>query len=352
MTYEIDPSGRLRPPVTQRMSKDLHTLAGEPQGRFVYAEHGGWTQLGGVDGSDGAIVSYAPDPRDGTLVEVSERTVFEHGGQPCTYCSWGGWQWLKGGANRVHGFWLQLYGSWGQHAKYTYVSIPVASDGYLGPVSRQPFEYEDEGSALVDVRANVLYKAGSYNERGGLEAHLIEPDGTLTRMGWTNLCLASPMGFSGPLVTARGFLFSSFWNRVSTVCAYQGLRLKPLYALDLAASVADAFVPSSEDQPVLVAMGLRTWTGREYRSALRIFSMNHEGDLRQMYAEDLPDYIEKLLFHPSGRSLYTVDRIAGLRVYTIDPEGRIELAMNIEHGGGSMAITLKDARPEAQNAGQ
>jgi hypothetical protein len=238
------------------------------------------------------------------------------------------------------------------------VSAAVASDGRLGPISRQPPWYNpDWAQILVDVRANVLYKGGLSNSP--LEANAIEPDGTLDRIGRSNLCLATTMhpyddyDLVTPLATARGVLFTSFANSeygVPMVCAYQGPGLKPLYALDMPADVADAFVPSLPDQPVLVAMGLRTWTGRDYRSELRVFSMNSEGDLRQTYAQEVPDYIEKLLFHPSGRSLYTVDHIGGLRVYTIGPEGRLELAMHIEHGGGSMAITLKDAQREAGEA--
>jgi hypothetical protein len=361
MTYEIDPSGRLRPPVTQRISKDLKLLADEPQGRFVYAARGGWRQdqLGVYEQSDLAIVTYVPDARDGTLSQVSEITVAQPR-RDCGCYDAGHWENLQGGANRVHARWFHGYGIPGHNYEFSYVSVAVAGDGRLGPVGRPPSWYHpDLAEILVDVRANVLYKGGtSYSP---LEANVIESDGTLNRIGRTSLCLATTMhpydtyDLVTPLATARGFLFTSFANSdygVPMVCAYQGPGLKPLYAIDMPADVADAFVPSFPDEPVLVAMGLRTWTGRDYRSELRVFSMNSEGALRQTYAQDVPDHIEKLLFHPSGRSLYTVDHIGGLRVYTIGPEGRLELAMHIEHAGGSMAITLKDAQPGAQDTGQ
>src|SRR5262245_33633729 len=73
MNYEIDPTGRLGPPVTQTLGNDGIALAGEPQGRLVYASHGGWsTQYGGpVGGLDLTVSSYSPDPQLGTLAEIS-----------------------------------------------------------------------------------------------------------------------------------------------------------------------------------------------------------------------------------------------------------------------------------------
>jgi len=352
MTYEIDPTGRLRAPVTQHVSKDLYQLAGEPQGRFVYAAHGSWYRNvdGTVGGSDGVVVTYAPDPRDGTLVEVSEQTVFERpsDGQPCgASCDSLGLVLLEGGANRVHGSTLYRWGTARRHTTYTYLFIPVSSDGHLGPVTRHPFPYDQEsGWMMVDGRSDVLYKPAPYNGPGGLQARVIEPDGTLTRMGWTNLCLASTIDSATPLVTARGFLFASAYTKVPTVCSYQGLRLKPLYALDLTASAATAFVPSSEGEPALLAMNVTTSTGGVRREELRVFAMNSEGDLRPVYSEEPPDRIGGLLFHPSGRFLYAVDYASRLRAYTVDSDGRLELTMSIEHAGGSMAITLKDARTQ------
>jgi hypothetical protein len=152
-------------------------------------------------------------------------------------------------------------------------------------------------------------------------------------------------------VTVRGFLFASLFTNVPTVptvCSYQGLRLKPLYALDLKASAAEAFVPSSEAEPALLAMNVTISNGGVTREELRVFSMNGDGDLRPVYTEELPDRVAALLFHPSGRVVYNVDYASRLRAYTVDSDGRLELMMSIDHAGGSMAITLKDASAEAR----
>jgi hypothetical protein len=347
MTYEIDPSGRLRPPVTQRIGRDLNVLAGEPQGRFVYAGHGGWSIAGNgpVNGSPATIVTYGRDPRDGTLAKISEQTVFELPLPPgLSYDDIGGWNWLRGGTRRLHGLWLKRWGPFARHTRYTYVSIPVDDKGVLGPASRLTFPLDSEfGDFVVDVNADVLYKAGPTYE-GGLEAHVIEPDGSLTRMGRSHLCFAAQADALSPVATARGFLFATFWNRGGTVCAYQGLRLRPLYALDMEAYIAETFIPPDEAEPALVAMSLQAWTGKVWRYELRLFIMDRDGDLRQVYSEDVPDRIVRLLFHSSGRSLYTVDYVSRLRAYTVHSDGRLELTMDIEHGGGSMAMTLKDVR--------
>jgi hypothetical protein len=210
----------------------------------------------------------------------------------------------------------------------------------------------DPGVVLPDAHSDVLYKEGRLrfspgsSRQGGLEAHLIEPDGSLTRMGWTNLCLGSTMGGVTPLVTARGFLFASghLTGGFSTVCSYQGLRLKPLAALDFEASVADAFVPSSEIEPALLAMDVAVPTGGVTRHDLRLFSMNGQGDLDLLDSEALPDPLVQLQFHPSRRFLFAADKASGLRSYVVGPDGRLELKMSAEHAGGSMAVTGQDAR--------
>jgi hypothetical protein len=372
MTYEIDPAGRLRPPVTQHLRNDLRALAGEPLGRFVYAARGGWTIYGNAEeGSDGAIVTYAADARDGMLTEISEATVQPRPSPPPSpyppsdFVGGYGWFWLRGGAKRVHGLWYGRFVAQPglpTHTSYTYESIPVASDGQLGPVSAQAFEVDrDPGEVLVDVRSDTLYKAADQlSARGGLEAYVIESDGMLNQMGRTNLCLASTIGqyeFTSPLVTARGFLFAS-WNLPSpqqpgsytppipTVCVYQGLRLKPLSALELKVSDAEAFIPSSDAEPALMAMGISVPSGNATTQELRLFSMNADGDLQQLAREELPDGIKQFLFHPSGRFLYAFDTASRLRAYSIDPTGRLELLMSIDHAGGSMAITFSGAQAE------
>ena len=346
MTYHIDSTGRLQPPVAQDLGQDLYALAGEPQGRFVYAGRGGSPQANGQNVSDLTLVTYAPDPRDGTLAEMSTTTVL-----PRAQSGFVGWLWVRGGANRVHALRVRRWGTALRHGTITYLTAAVASDGRLGPVSEKEFETDsDYGYVLADSRSDVLYKGGDTYRRGGLEAHVIEPDGTLSRMGWTNLCLASAMSQYNPgipLVAARGFLFANLqdYEHPPALCSYQGLRLKPLYALDLNATTADAFVPSSEDEPALLAMNVRIPTGRgPTRSELRLFAMNRDGDLRPLAREDLQSEIAQLQFHPTSRFLYAVDSASALRVYTVDSEGRLELTMNIDQAGGAMAITLKDVR--------
>ena len=71
--------------------------------------------------------------------------------------------------------------------------------------------------------------------------------------------------------------------------------------------------------------------------------LNHQ-ELAWTLVKEAPDRIGGLLFQPSGRFLYAVDRASRLRAYAVDSDGRLELTMSIEHAGGSMAITLKDAR--------
>ncbi len=119
-----------------------------------------------------------------------------------------------------------------------------------------------------------------------------------TRMGRTHLCLGRTIALDAR--SSRLAVSSSHrpTRTGSSICAYQGLRLKPLYDLDLCAPAAGA------------------------------------------------DRITQLLFHPSGRLLCAVDGASGLRAYAVDASSRLDLMMNIDYAGGSMAITLKDARPE------
>jgi 6-phosphogluconolactonase (cycloisomerase 2 family) len=374
MTYEIDPTGRLHPPVTQHMGRGVHMLAGEPRGRFVFAAEGG-VKEGDYDwdasDGDGTIVTYAPDPRDGTLTPVSGAVVWPRPTEEChpLYCHRGEWVRLWGGPNRVHGLWVDLWWRWWQ---YTYVSVAVASDGQLGPVSRHQFERQDPGHLIVDVRSDVLYKTSdlwykpNQGEPGALLAYVIEPDGRLKQMGRSNLCFVHTMNSSDPpvpLAAARGFLFASVrtsrgedWrNDVLSVCSYQGLRLKPLADVDFDASHADAFVPADETEPVLLAMRVKVLPTDEAKehAELRVFAMNAEGDLQLLDSEKLSDdWVwgdRQLLFHPSRRLLYVVDeaRRSGqgwLGGYTVGANGQLELVESIDSAGGSMAITLENAQ--------
>jgi 6-phosphogluconolactonase (cycloisomerase 2 family) len=348
VTYEIDAArGRLHPPVTQRIG-DAEMLASDPRGRYVYAAHGQGAWCFPFDGrANLAIVAYAADARDGTLVQISDAPV--RGGK---------WTWLSAGPDRVHGL---VHGrkGWCSRSAYVYESVPVASDGRLGEVVGHGFALEEErGIVNVDVRTDMLYKAGRVADEGGLgglAAHAIQPNGWLEQTGWTDLCVATTMPpfwmwspedeVPVPLVAVRGFLFAavSLPPERRTVCSYQGQRLKPLADLGFNAYVAEVFVPSSESQPALVAMGVEVPAGMATRHELRLFSMSAAGDLQLLDSEDLLREVRKLAFHPSGRFLYVSDAADTLLGYAITPEGRLEPTESIDHAGGGMAITLPTA---------
>jgi hypothetical protein len=243
---------------------------------------------------------------------------------------------------------------------YAYESVPVASDGRLGEKRAQGFTTEeDRGIVNVDVRTDMLYKAGRVADEGGLgglAAHAIQPNGRLLEQtGWTDLCVATTMSpFSMetprdevpvPLVAVRGFLFAavSLPPQRRTVCSYQGPRLKPLADLGFNAYVAEAFVPASESEPALVAMGVEVPAGKTTRHELRLFSTTAAGDLQLLDSEDLLREVRKVAFHPSGRFLYVSDAADTLLGYAITPEGRLEPTESIDHAGGGMAITLPTA---------
>jgi hypothetical protein len=348
MAYPIDPTGRLLPPVTQRVGNGIVALSGEPQGRFVLA--GREVPAEGYYAS--TIVSYAPDSRDGTLVKRSESDVFE---RPVQYCYQGvdgstcreTWVWLRAGASRVHGMWEMAYGPAGpSHYQYSYVSAALGPDGQLGKVSRLAFPTDfDRGLAAVDVRESVLYKTEPYLPagNGALEAYVIEPDGSLTRIGTTHLCLARRFEDVAPLLTVRGFVFAearigSWWESPS-VCTYQGLRLKPLEALDFGATRAEALVPEKQAEPALVAMNTQTSSGGTTQEHLRLLAMGDDGALEALDVEHLPGRSRQILFHPLGRALYVLDAASALHVYAVSARGELDLMMSIDHAGESMAIT-------------
>jgi hypothetical protein len=345
MTYGIDaPTGRLHPPITQHIG-DARMLASDPSGRCVYAGYEGcgdspWCCHGPV-----SIVQYVPSPLDGALAPVSE--------VPVTEGTEGEWVWLAAGTNRVHGLRAWRWSTTCHHTNYYYLSVAVGSDGQLGDLSYRVFpDDEDVGYATVDVRSDMLYKAGRTADRGGLgglAAHAIQADGQLRQTGWTDLCVATTMppiwswwDAPEPLVAARGFLFASVRlpSEERTLCSYQGQRLKPLANLGFTASVAEALVPASESQSVLLAMGVEVPAGKATRHELRLFSMNAAGDLQLLDSKDLMREVQKLAFHPSGRFLYVSDTADTLFGYAIGPEGRLEPTESIDHAGGGMAITL------------
>lgn len=142
-----------------------------------------------------------------------------HQGSPSSV---GQWAWLSASSSRVYGLWELRAGGANHHRYFGYVTHAVMSDGQLGPAYYLEFPSPDDpGWVTVDVHADTgfFYKAapvvwGGEGDDGypgigrGMTAHVVEPDGRLTQMGRTNLCVASWMELSRPLVAVRGFLFA------------------------------------------------------------------------------------------------------------------------------------------------
>jgi hypothetical protein len=348
VTYRIDAAtGRLQPSATQTVG-DAHTLTGEPQGRYVFAAFG---PRGGPPYFDPSIVAYAPDPSSGSLGTVSEassRPIW------CPTCaSWGrsgGWDWLTASSTRVYGMWFT--GTY--HDTYnTYVTHAVGGNGQLGAAYQEDFDEQDPGSVALDVDSDVFYEG---THTGGLTAHFVEPDGRLTQMGASHLCLASQMSYANPLVAVRGFVFASGfvgpwpgWEK--SVCSYEGPRLAPRADLGMqsfyAAAVAPrASTPSSATVPApLVAMEMGASATGQYE--IRLFAMSPDGDLTPLETIAGPGWVRHLLFHPSGRFFYVSHAAtnsgssASLTVHAIDAQGRLTLVQTLKEGGGRMAVTWR-----------
>jgi hypothetical protein len=347
VTYRIDAvTGQLRPSATQTVG-NAHTLAGEPLGRYVYAAYG--PRSGAA--YDPSIVAYAADPSSGSL-----RTVSEASSQPiwCPTCAaWGRsqeWYWLSASSTRVYAMWKT--GTY--HDVYdTYVTHAVGNDGQLGPAYQEDFDEQDPGSVAVDVDSDVFYKG---TLTGGLTAHFVEPDGRLTQMGASHLCLASQMSYANPLVAVRGFVFASgfvgpwpAWEK--SVCSYEGPRLASRANLGMQSLRAVAVAPrvpasSSASLPAtLVAMEMGAWPTGQYE--IRLSAMGPDGDLKPLQTIAGPGWVRHLLFHPSGRFFYVSHAAtnsgspASLTIHAIDAQGHPALVQTLEDGGGTMAVTWR-----------
>jgi hypothetical protein len=350
VTYAVDRfTGTLRQSAAQDVG-DAHTLTGEPQGRYVFAAFG---PRGGPPYFDPSIVAYVPDPTNGSLSILSEASS-----DPvwCPCCSpvgrGGGWYWLSASATRVYGMW----GTTTYHDWYpAYVTHAVADDGQLGPAYVRDLGEWDYGRVTVDVESNVLYKQGDTR----LTAHFVEPDGSLTQMGASNLCVAMEVDYAKPVVAARGFVFalaSPLGYSESTICSWEGARLAPRanlgvythYAVALALGAGASFHLSSRPA-ALVAMrtSYDVKRGNHYQTKyeVRLFAMSEDGHVEHLDTVE-PGYARHLLFHPSGRFLY-VSQAAyesavspeKLIIYSISPQGRLEAGQTLEGGGGAMAVT-------------
>lgn len=353
VTYAIDgATGALRRSATQDVG-DAHALAGEPLGRYVYAAFG---PRSGPPYWDPSIVAYAPDPRSGSLTTLSEAASDPIWCRGCA--AWGrrgAWHLLSASATRVYGIWET--GTY-HDTYFAYVAHAVGDEGQLGAAYLQEFDEGDDGEITVDVESDLLYKKG----RSGLTAHFVEPDGSLTPMGASRLCLASMLSSPTLLVAVRGFLFASDHHYAATgdeyrVCSWEGPRLTPRAAIGLQASLAVAVVPlvsplapgTASRSAALVAM--RTWSSGQdamshgTRHAIRLLAMSEAGDLTLLDSVETT-YPRQLLFHPSGRFLYlagdsswTGGAPGSLTVYAIDTNGHLALVQTLEAGGGTLAVT-------------
>jgi hypothetical protein len=333
VTYAIDGvTGQLRESATQRLG-DAAQFTGEPQARFVYAAYDKYYYP--PPGRDGSIVAYAPDPVSGSLMTLSEVTGASF------------WYWLSASPTRVYGMMFRFTG----HYYPSLVSYALESDGRLGPPSWRSFERDTLPSVALDSDADpdVFYNSTS---TGGLTAHFVEAGGSLKQMGGSHLCLASSMLYPRPLVAARGFLFASVLlpgPSTETVCSWEGPRLAPRANLGMLADRAVAYVPlrdttfswRASTKPMVAMTG-----GRYLQHEVRLFAMGADGGLALLDTVTGPWGVRELLFHPLGRLLY-VSYVAyyeespiGLDVYSIDPEGRLELIQTLEDGGGALAVTL------------
>jgi hypothetical protein len=352
VTYAIDAgTGWLRQSVTQDVG-DAHTLTGEPLGRYVFAAYG---PRGGPPYWDPSIVAYAPDPMSGSLAKVSEATS-----QPiwCPGCSSmgrsGEWYWLSASRTRLYGMWRT--GTY--HDSYpAYVTHAFGDDGRLGPAYVRDFGEFDYGHVTVDVGSNVLYKEGDT----GLTAHFVAPDGSLRQAGASDLCVSTRVEGATPVVAVNGFILAgTSIDHVGTTCSWEGPRLAPRANLGVRAEYAAALalrdgasLSPSLRPAALVAMrssySVKHGDRYQTRYEVRLFAMGDDGDLELLDIVE-PGFGWKGLFHPSGRFLY-VSQVAypstepeELTVYAIDSQGHLGVVETVENGGGSIAVTLPQAR--------
>jgi hypothetical protein len=351
VTYDIDAAtGRLRQSATQSMG-DVHTLTGEPQGRYVFA---GFGPRSGAP-YDPSIVAYAPDPSSGSLKALSEASSNPIWCPSCAF--WGRsqeWHWLSASSTRVYGIWETVT----YHDTYnTYVTHAVGDDGRLGTAHVQDLSEWDPDGVAIDADSGVFYKG---TEREGLTAHLVEPDGSLEQMAASDLCLSSTLRSARPLAAVRGVVFA--WSLVEpderTVCSWEGPRLTPRanlglesdYAVALPSRGVSGAASSSTASRAASLVAMRTSHpvsegdpfGKKYE--VRVFAMSDDGGLEPLDTVE-PGYARQLLFHPSGRFLYvshaksssssTVD----LTVYSIDSQGHLAAVQTLDGGGGAMAVT-------------
>ena len=333
-TYRIDPAtGRLQATVVQPMG-DVHQIAGEPKGRFVYMAYGPRSAQAPYGKPRPSIVAYAPRASDGALSPISEGTSdpIWRSSMPVA-CRWTS---LSASVDRVHAMWITITY---HDAYYNYVTHPVGPDGQIGPDYDYPFEDECGGNGFVDGRANLLYKQGCT----GVTAHVVGIDGHLTQTGDRNVCVSTPAYSPLPIGAARGLLLARAFPTGEpgpTVCTYEGPGLAPRANLGFAAGWAEALVPVDETVPAQIAIPVSVPASAvPARHELRLYGLCSGGELQIQGVVATTDRVDGAVFHPAGRFLFASVGKA-LEVYTFRPEGGLTRVESVPSAGGRMAVTV------------
>jgi hypothetical protein len=328
-TYEIDgTSGRLQLVGSQRLG-DVHALAGDPDGRYVYMAYGPRTESSDPE-ADASIASYAA-AEGGSLVPVSEAwsrpwdlegTVDDCGNL--------GWRWLAASRHRVFGSWVSRYGGGCQHSDHTAITHRVSPEGRVEPDLAFGSWTDALGGMALDPGADALYVSREPPLHGPapLTAHMVRSDGRLATTGYSDLCAASEVVIPiEPLLAARGFVFGgAYVGRAYTVCSWEGPRLAPRANLGIDASQGAVSAPVDKTTPALLALAgdVQVRQHGYLRTDLRLLSMGSDGGVALLDTVELPSRVRQLLFHPSGRFLYAADEDGRLWTYAVGSGDRLE----------------------------
>src|SRR5262245_11462747 len=196
-TFRVDDSGRLEPTAVQELNGGW--LTGEPRRRFVFTP--------GVSSERGlaTIVSYAIDPRTGSLVERSRAQTDPLVPSPSN----AGFVGLFASPTLVYGLWQ---GSTLAHVSGAYVAHAVSNEGRLadGYVERRSPFSTGEASLLADSAADLVYVGSSTGD--GLIAYAVEGYGGLREVGFGTQCGSTRVVSVTPVAAVRGFVLASGWS--------------------------------------------------------------------------------------------------------------------------------------------
>jgi hypothetical protein len=331
-SYRIDAAtGRLQATSSQA-TEDVHRIAGEANGRFVYMAYGPRNAAPPYTDTHATIVAYAPGPQDGALRAISEATSNPvwHSSQPVR----GEWESLTAGTDRVYGIWATTTY---HDVYYDYVTHPVGADGQMGAAYDYSFDEFSGGSGFVDGRTNIFYKQGLT----GLTAHSVDADGHLTRTGYSDTCAGSQALGADPRAAARGFvLAAASVDNAHTLCSYEGLGLASRANLGFTATFVETFVPRDENVPAQLAVPATVppnAVGSAQR-VLRLYFLLPDGRVQLQSTVETSAIVTRALFHPAGRFLFASVGTA-LEVYTVDSAGHLASVESLPDAAGPMAVT-------------